>query len=260
MPIAKPSDMIQSASRALRIIDELGARPKGLTARNIARRCELPLATTYHLLRTLCYERYVEHHPNELYVLGPKIVSRFRDFLASVERPANIDNVLRHLSALTRQSVYYSQLVGDQVAVTAVAEGRYSPHLEELMVRFSDGAHATALGKALLWSLPPTARRGYLAEHGMRPFTSMTVHDPDALDRELHALARQPAFIEHEQYRTEVCCGAVLVRGARAGTIGMSCGLDRWRQMGSRLTRELRLAAKDLETTPAGPIKDHEPI
>lgn len=260
MPIGKPSDLIQSASRALRIIDELGARPKGLTARNIARRCELPLATTYHLLRTLCYERYVEHRPNEAYVLGPKIVSRFHDFLSSVERPANIDDVLRHLSELTQQSVYYCQLVGDQVAVTAVAEGRCSPHLEDLMIHFNDGAHATALGKALLWSLPPSARRDYLTQHGMRPFTSMTVHDPEALDRELHALARQPAFIEHEQYRPEVCCGAVLVRSARAGAIGISCGLDRWRKIGPLLTRELRFAAKDLETAPVVPTKDHDPV
>ncbi|MQA16672.1 MAG: helix-turn-helix domain-containing protein [Pseudonocardiaceae bacterium] len=247
MDVARPSDLIQSASRALRIIDELSTRPEGLTARGIARRCECSLPTTYHLLRTLRYEGYVERQPGGRYVLGPKIVNVFRDFMSTLAAPPKVHNLLRHLAQITGQSVYFSQLVANQLVVTDVVEGPHSPHLEELMVHSEDSAHATALGKALLWSLPSRDRRVYLGERGLRPFTSTTVTDSDKLDAELYELARRRVFTEHEQYRSDVCCGAVLVGGNSPGAIGLSCGLERWRRLGPRLTGELRVAAADLQ-------------
>ena len=44
--------------------------------------------------------------------------------------------------------------------------------LEDLIVGFDDGAHATALGKALLSTLPPARRRRYLRDSGLRRVTS----------------------------------------------------------------------------------------
>src|SRR5689334_25382094 len=58
-PLAEPSDLIRSVSRALRVLESVGRAPRGLTVKQIARRCELTVATTYHLVRTLAYEGYV---------------------------------------------------------------------------------------------------------------------------------------------------------------------------------------------------------
>ncbi len=55
-PLAEPSDLIRSVSRALRVLESVGRAPRGLTVKQIARRCELTVATTYHLVRTLAYE------------------------------------------------------------------------------------------------------------------------------------------------------------------------------------------------------------
>jgi DNA-binding IclR family transcriptional regulator len=43
MPQGKPPDLIQSVSRALRILDEVGTSAGGLTAREIAQRCDFRL-------------------------------------------------------------------------------------------------------------------------------------------------------------------------------------------------------------------------
>src|SRR3712207_8562434 len=51
-PLAEPSDLIRSVSRALRVLESVGRAPRGLTVKQIARRCELTVATTYHLVRT----------------------------------------------------------------------------------------------------------------------------------------------------------------------------------------------------------------
>ena len=69
-PLAEPSDLIRSVSRALRVLESVGRAPKGLTVKQIARRCELTVATTYHLVRTLAYEGYVIRREDGTYIVG----------------------------------------------------------------------------------------------------------------------------------------------------------------------------------------------
>src|SRR2546423_783368 len=57
----RPTDLIQSVSRALRILEEVGDSPEGLNAKQIAHRCDIALPTTYHLVRTLTYEGQLSH-------------------------------------------------------------------------------------------------------------------------------------------------------------------------------------------------------
>src|SRR5207245_7457228 len=81
----RPTDLIQSVSRALRILEEVGESPGGLNVKQIARQCGIALPTTYHLVRTLTYEGYLVRRDNGNYTLGLAIASRFRDLLASME-------------------------------------------------------------------------------------------------------------------------------------------------------------------------------
>jgi DNA-binding IclR family transcriptional regulator len=242
----RPTDLIQSVSRALRILEEVGEHPGGLNAKAISRRCDIALPTTYHLLRTLCYEGYLVRRGSGRYALGMKIASRFRDLLASMERPPNVHDVLRSVSEATGYTAYFAQIIDGRVVLTDLFEGPHSPHLEDLVVGFDEGAHATALGKALLGSMSPAARRNYLKEQGLRPFTGNTIVDPDVLDAELRVSNKQGVFTEAEQYRDEVCCAAVLVDNGRTGAIGLSAGVERWTPLYAALVQRLRMGASDL--------------
>lgn len=248
MSDGKPSDLVRSVTRAARILEELGTCRHGLTAKQIAARCRLNLATTYHLLRTLRYERYVVQAPGHRYWLGPRVASHFHDLKAAIERPPQVSEVLRYLAETTGQSAYYGQFVGDHLLITDVVEGPYSPHLEQLMVHADEASHATALGKALLWTLPSHTRQDHLRQRGLRPFTSNTVVRPDELNYELRALAHRQVFVEQEQYRNNVCCGAVLIRhnGQSPGAIGIPSPTERWRQSNTLLIRQLRRVVADL--------------
>lgn len=243
----RPSDLIQSVSRALRILDEVGETQEGLNAKQVALRCELSLPTTYHLLRTLCYEGYLARRPEGTYILGLKIADRFRDLVASLHKPPGIHDVLRHLAEVTGHTVYFSQVVDGRIVITDLFEGPHSPHLEDLVVGFDEGAHATALGKALLASMSPVERHAYLREQGLRPFTGNTVVDADALDAELRSSSQHGVFTEEEQYRNEVCCAAVLVNEGKTGAIGLSAGVNRWNPLHPALVRRLHVGASDLD-------------
>ncbi|MEU7931472.1 IclR family transcriptional regulator [Micromonospora echinofusca] len=210
-PLAEPSDLIRSVSRALRVLESVGRAPKGLTVKQIARRCELTVATTYHLVRTLAYEGYVIRREDGTYIVGLEVADRYRELVTAFRGPPSVGESLRRAAVETGYSHYLGRFVGGQVAVTAVAEGPRSPYLEDLVPGFDEGAHATALGKALLATLTAEQRFRYLRDYGMRPFTSATLTTAEAFEVDLAAGDRRGMQLELGQFRQGVACAAVLV-------------------------------------------------
>ncbi|MBY8871889.1 helix-turn-helix domain-containing protein [Micromonospora sp. PLK6-60] len=210
-PLAEPSDLIRSVSRALRVLESVGRAPRGLTVKQIARRCELTVATTYHLVRTLAYEGYVIRREDGTYIVGMEIADRYRELVTAFRGPAPVGESLRRAAGETGYSHFLGRFVGGQVAITATAEGPRSPYLEDLVPGFDEGAHATALGKALLATLTPDQRLRYLREYGMRPFTTATLTAADAFEADLAAGDRRGMQLELGQFRQGVACAAVLV-------------------------------------------------
>ncbi|SCL37663.1 DNA-binding transcriptional regulator, IclR family [Micromonospora pallida] len=210
-PLAEPSDLIRSVSRALRVLEAVGRAPKGLTVKQIARRCELTVATTYHLVRTLAYEGYVIRREDGTYIVGLEIADRYRELVTAFRGPPVVGETLRRAALDSGYSHFLGRFVGGQVAITAVAEGARSPYLEDLMPGFDEAAHATALGKGMLATLTAEQRFRYLREYGMRPFTSGTLTTVEAFETDLAAGDRRGMQMELGQFRPGVACAAVLV-------------------------------------------------
>jgi DNA-binding IclR family transcriptional regulator len=206
-----PSDLIQSVSRALRILEAIGRSHGGLTVKQVARRCGLGLSTTYHLIRTLTYEGYLIRCSDGTYLPGLEVADRFREFAAALRAPADTDAGLRRAAGMTGYSHYLARFINGQVAITGVAEGPRSPHLEDLIVGFDEAAHATAVGKALLATLDASRRGEYLKTVGMRPYTRATIVDREQLEYDLASLRRRGSYVECGQYRDEVACAATVI-------------------------------------------------
>ncbi|HEX6255170.1 MAG TPA: IclR family transcriptional regulator C-terminal domain-containing protein [Euzebyales bacterium] len=243
-----PSDLIRSVSRALRLLEAVGDHPTGVNAKRLASRCGLRLGTTYHLLRTLRYEGYLDRLPSGDYVLGPALAERFADLPVAVATPPSAGTVLRDLVDVTGHSAYLASFVEGRVTITDVVEGPGSPPLEDLVVGFDEAAHATALGKALLSTLTAPGRRRYLRETGLRPFTAATVRNGDDLLDELSAV-RSGIFTECEQYRNGVACVAALVTrpdSSYPAAIGLSHRARNVVRRRAHLLPALRGAARDL--------------
>lgn len=245
-PEERGPQLIQSVSRALRILDEIAATSDGLTAKEIARRCRLALPTTYHLLRTLACEEYVIRRPQGSYVLGLKIAGHFQHLLEVMGRPPRVHDVLREVAGATGHSAFYGQVVDGRIVFTDLFEGPRSPHVEDLAVGFAEAAHATALGKALLSTLPVVDRRRYLQEQGLRPFTRNTSVDIDQCDHEVRMAGVLKLFVDLEEFRDDVCCAAVVVPGDRPAAIAVTSGVDRWKEASGLLAHQLRVRAGDL--------------
>jgi len=244
-PLAEPSDLIRSVSRALRVLESVGRAPRGLTVKQIARRCDLTVATTYHLVRTLAYEGYVIRREDGTYVVGMEVADRYRELVAAFRGPPAVGEALRRAALESGYSHYLGRFVGGQVAITSVSEGLRSPYVEDLVPGFDEGAHATALGKALLATLGAEQRFRYLRDFGMRPFTPATLTSIEALEADLAAGERRGMHVELGQFRAGVACAAVLVAPEKEleRRVVVACALPAGEMMNSaRLVRAKLLA------------------
>jgi DNA-binding IclR family transcriptional regulator len=179
--------------------------------KQIARRCDFTVATTYHLVRTLAYEGYVIRRENGTYVVGLEIADRYRELVLAFRGPSAVTDRLRRAAAETGYSHYLGRFIGGRIAVTAMAEGPRTPPLDDLVPGYDEAAHATALGKALLATMSADQRWRFLKEYGMRAYTSATLTSPEALDSDLAAGDRRGMHIEIGQFRQGLACAAVMV-------------------------------------------------
>jgi DNA-binding IclR family transcriptional regulator len=241
----RPDDFVQSVGRALRILETVSETP-ALQVKAIARRCRLNLSTTYHLVRTLAYEGYLVRLADGSYVVGNEVARRFHDLMDSLDRPPASTDVLRALVDHTRLSAYLGTVSGASVIVAECVEGPRSPYLEDFESGLEVAAHATALGKALLASMPRGERRQFLRQHEMCPFTARTRVDPIELDRELDAYPRNGVVVEHGEFRDEVACAATLVPSDGAGARWALVVSVRGMSLPAGLDSELALAARHL--------------
>ncbi|MEU8005056.1 helix-turn-helix domain-containing protein [Catellatospora sp. NPDC049111] len=209
-----PSDMVSSVARALRVLEVVGESPTGLSPKQIARRCDITIAAAYRMLRTLAHQGYVMRRADGAYTLGLAVADRFRELVSAMRGPAEVGTVLRRASAEIGYSHYLGSFVDGRIAITAVAEGFRSPHVEDLVPGFDEGAHATALGKNLLATLDQAQRERYLKEHGMRAFTQATLRSHTALDADIAAGMRRGMQVEIGQFRPGVACASVSVQTA----------------------------------------------
>ena len=242
----RPDDFVQSVGRAVRVLEVVGREP-GLPVKAIARKCDLNISTSYHLVRTLAYEGYLVRLPNGTYVIGESVARRFHDLLTSLVRPPEAAVVLRQLSERVGLSSYLGLLHEERITVVEVAEAAGSPYLEEFEVGLDVSAHATALGKALLVAMAPRERHRFLASHDLRPFTTRTCTDPERLEAELGWTRADAPVSEHGEFRDGVSCTAALVprrtTDEPAWAVVVAIGQE---EVPARIAHEVVLAAADL--------------
>lgn len=246
-----PSKLIQSVQRALRIMELVGKHRGGVSAPRLAFESGLNRATVYNLLRTLVHEGYLCRGENGRYTLGLELSDRYSELTQAMAGPRTAGEFMRRMSTETGYSTFVAKFVDGRPAITSVTEGNRSPHVEDLIVGFDDGAHATALGKALLSTLEPAEREMFLKRAGMRPFTGRTFTEPEALEHDLLVAGESGVYAEFGQFKDGVGCAAVVVRDReeQSGPVVLAAAmpLAEASRFWPDFTQRLRRAAVELQ-------------
>ncbi|MEU8760567.1 IclR family transcriptional regulator C-terminal domain-containing protein [Streptomyces sp. NPDC048659] len=232
--------LIGSVRRALGLLQAVAEHGE-VTAKRLSRMTDLPLPTTYHLLRTLVHDGYLRHERGA-FRLGPAAptLSGQRDGPG-----LRLPEWLRLLRDELDAPVYCGVLEGGEVRLVAFADSPERPAAEE-WTAFRASAHAHALGQCLLAQLDVPARREYLARRPVTRLTPRTVRDEDALMRRLARVRRGAAVHEVEEYALGTVCAAVPVTvGGAVAAVGFSLPLaeaERLRPTAARLQDRLERA------------------
>ncbi|WP_026313840.1 IclR family transcriptional regulator [Actinomadura flavalba] len=242
----KPT-LISSVRRALHLMEVVASHPGGAPAKQLARESGIPLATAYHLLRTLAHEGYAVRLADGLWVLGDRL-----DALRGQSRDQRLLARIRPTLVALRDELgaasYFGMHVDGEIRVIDIADGPRTPRVD-LWVGFEDAAHATAIGKCVLTQLPEDHRRDYLSRHPLKDLTPNTMTSESRL---LTALRRPaPLLLDREEYLVGTSCAAVPVTNAAGtvtGALAVSCHTARFGKI-EAATHRIRATADRLART-----------
>ena len=235
--------LISSVQRAFRLLEAVSAHENGAPAKQLARETGLPLATAYHLLRTLVHDGYVRKLDDGGFILG----ERLQTLHTTGRAQALLSRIRPTLAALRDElstAAYLTFYEEGEIRVAEIVDGPRTPRVD-LWVGFEDAGHATALGKSVLRELDDDARKDYLSRHSLADLTPKTITDTPELLRRLDSSPMAPAVTDLEEYSLGTVCVAVPVySGNTLGSLGVSLRADRRSRLEEITTRLLPAASR----------------
>ncbi|MDC3355380.1 IclR family transcriptional regulator [Candidatus Pelagibacter sp.] len=141
-----------SPRRILNILEEVLIDPDNFTAKKISHKLEIPLATVYRHIETLCDERFLIASSNKKYIPGPKIRSIILHSLPYEPNFTLRRSYLRKLTADIKETVSLSVPIGTKLVYFDRIEFHWPMQLN-LEAGDHLPLHASASGKLYLSSI-----------------------------------------------------------------------------------------------------------
>ncbi|MGW9374145.1 IclR family transcriptional regulator [Streptomyces xanthophaeus] len=198
---------LESAQRALRVLEVIHRHPGGVSRTQIARETGLPQLYLAHAIEHLVRTQLAAQVAPGVYAAGSSLK------LAGNSRQGGV--LLRETLAFLRDAVgaavYVASYTDGEVSITQYADSPTAPAVHE-WVDFREAAHASAVGKALLVQLDDHERREHLGRHRMEAFTPHTITSPDVLFTELDTRHPGEPLLDLQEYTLGTVCAAVPIR------------------------------------------------
>ncbi len=196
--------LIQSVQRAFRLLEAVSDLQDRATAKELSHRTHIALPTTYHLLRTLVHDGYLQRLGDGTYTLGHRmevVLDQGRPARAVAQaRPA-----LEWLRDELHSPVYLAMYDDGEIVIAEIVDSPKVPRID-LWVGIHDAAHATALGKCILAHLTDDEREEYLARHPLHALTANTVVDGRELRHQIEGSVHLAT--DREEYALGIACAA----------------------------------------------------
>ncbi|MEU9118675.1 helix-turn-helix domain-containing protein [Streptomyces sp. NPDC048506] len=238
--------LIGSVQRALRLLEAVAAHADGAPAKQLARETGLPLPTTYHLLRTLTHEGYLQRE-NGVFVFGEaaEAIGRAGD---RRRQRAHASEALAVAGRKLDAAVYFAVYREGEVEMVAVTDDPERPPVEE-WADFRTTAHAHAIGQCLLAQLDEASRKEHLSRYPVQSITPFSMRTEGDLLHRLDTVRRGQVAVERQEYALGTVCSAIPIQvGAAAATLGVSLPSHELHRLRS-VTERLRKMAETALTT-----------
>lgn len=216
---------VQSIARAFQILETIADRSEGISHADLSKAVGLHASTAFHLIRTMLALGYLRQDPDtKRYHIGRQVFL----LAARINDEVNLVNtafpVMRELAESMGETAHLGVLSKEGVVTIAKSEGA-SPFRVSDRIGVLRPAHCTAIGKAILASLPKSELDDFLAHLELKEYTPRTIVDPARLRREIERVRETGYAVDDAEFNAELRCAAAIVRdfsGRGVAAIGIS--------------------------------------
>lgn len=215
---AAGSAAVKSAARALDVFEAFATARRPLTLKELAAAIAAPASSCHGLVRTLQARGYLYETARRRLYPTRRLLDVGRAVAAHDPLLERLAPVLAGLRDNTGETVILGQRQGGRVVYLEVAEGprtvRYTAAPGE-----HKPLHSSAIGKALLGTLPAAERAALIAAEGLPRVTADTITDSERLEADLAAGRARGVFVTRGENVADVMAVAVpvVVNGERLG-------------------------------------------
>ncbi|MEM7133638.1 MAG: IclR family transcriptional regulator [Chloroflexota bacterium] len=247
------NDLIGSVQRALRITELLAHHPAGLNAKQISLKLSLNISTCYHLINTLEHEGYIVKDPTTLqFRASGKVGYTAFAQAAPAQLVQQLTPHVKELKEITEETSYLSIWDSQEIAIAHIVEADKTIVVKSVHVGFTQGNHASALGKAILAHLPAEQFTLYFAERSLPSYTVNTITDLDSLKKYLVQVREKGYALDLEEFMEEVHCISAPIfdaQGNAMAAIAISLPAIRSERNSAHLISKVRQAANSASRT-----------
>jgi len=262
---------IQSVSKAIRLLEELGKASSGFGVLELARTLEMDKSSVSRLLRTLEQSEIVTQDPgSRRYALGLGLAALGQKALKRLNVRELALPVLRQLSDVTGECAHLAVLAQGRALYLEQTESPRGIGIETPVGTLAP-LYCTALGKVLLAFQAQEKREKLLSGLVFEPYTRRTMIDLSAFVSHIERVIHNGIAIDDEEFSIGIRCMAAPVfnhAGQVCGAIGFSgpsprVSDERMQVWGELLANEARALSRKLGCedipAPVEPRKLKEP-
>lgn len=199
---------IRALDRAFRILSLLtDGEPR--TLQELSDGIDLSVSTTYRLLATLTYYRYVQRDDQTYqYRLGLSCLELARSYYEGNDLRRVALPELETLRDECRETVHLAILDKMEIVYLEKLSGLYAIGIMGSRVGGRAPAYCTGVGKVLLAYENPQVVRDYFESHKPNRFTETTITNPEILMKELEEIRCRNYSFDRGEHEYEVRCVA----------------------------------------------------
>lgn len=209
--------IVPAFARGLKLMELLSAHPEGLLMTEMES-LELPPASLFRMLATLCDTGYADREKNGLYRLNGKLLSVAARAVENNSLTSAAEAAMRELRDQTGESAMLAVLHGGEGVVIHQEVSRQAVKvILEIGHRFP--LHSAAPAKAILAFLPTSRTDELIRTIRFTPFTSKTIRNARDFRAELEKVRKSGIAFDRGEELEDLHCVAAPVRNGRGESL-----------------------------------------
>jgi len=211
---------VQVLDRTVGILQALADSHTDLGPAEIAQRLSLHKSTTHRLLASLERYGYIHRQPTTgKYGLGLKLFELGSRAVARLSLHGYAQPLLEELVAETAETAHLAVMDRGQMVSVVIAESPWTVRTPATVGRRTP-MHCTAVGKAMLATLPEPALHAFFEHYALQAYTRKTLTTPLALACDLDKIRKRGYAVDDEEMEDGLRCVGAAVRNHSGNPIG----------------------------------------